>query len=127
MVICMVKDCGKQTDRLSDRDVSFHRIPAVTDHQGEADYQLRKRRRDGYLAAVSRKDVDLNALDRYRICSRHFEGGQPASLYDTTHPGWLPTLHMGHENVRPADNERYERLQRRHTMQEMWDHFCCRC
>jgi len=121
MVICMVKDCGKRTDRLSDRDVSFHRIPAVTDHQGEVDYQLRKRRRDGYLAAVSRKDVDLNALDRYRICSRHFEGGQPASLYDTTHPGWLPTLHMGHEKMRPADNERYERLQRRHTMQEMWD------
>ena len=104
----MVKDCGKRSDRDSDKDVSFHHLPAVSDHQGEKDYELRKRRRDGYLAAVSRKDLDYNALDKYRICSRHFKSGKPASLYDTTHPGWLPTLHMDHNNVKPADTERYE-------------------
>ena len=99
----------------------FHHLPAVSDHQGEKDYEPRKHRRDGYLAAVSREDLDYNAVDKYQICSRHFKSGKPASLYNTTHPGWLPKLHMGHNSVKPADTERYERLQKRNSMQDLWD------
>ena len=73
------------------------RIPAVTDHQGKEDLELRKKRRDGYLAAISREGIDRDALDKYRICSKRFEGGKPAELYDVTNPVWLPTLHLGHE------------------------------
>ena len=47
MVICMVKDCGKHSDRNSDKDVSFHRLPAVSNHRGEKDYKLQNRWRDG--------------------------------------------------------------------------------
>ena len=35
--------------------------------------------------------------------------------------GWLTTLHIGHDDVKPADTERYERLQKRHAMQDMCD------
>ena len=33
----------------------------------------------------------------------------------------MPTLHMGHGNVKPANTERYERLQKRHAIQDLWD------
>ena len=67
MVICMVQDCGKHSDRDSDEDVSFHRLPVVSDHRGEKDYELRKCQRDGYLAVVSRKDLDYKALDKSTV------------------------------------------------------------
>ena len=96
-----------------------HRIPAVSDHQGAEDFDIRKRRRDGYLAAISREDLDYNSLDKYRICSRHFITGKPAFLYEVTHPNWLPTLHLGHTKVKAVDTDRYERIQKRNAVQEM--------
>ena len=53
MVICVVVGCSKRSDR--DKDFLFYRIPAVSDHQGKEDFDLRKRRRDGYLVAISRE------------------------------------------------------------------------
>jgi len=100
----MVIGCSNRSDR--DKDVSYYRLPAVSDHQGMEDFKLRKRRRDGYLAAVSREDINYDSLDKYRICSRHFQSGKPASLYDTTNPDWLPTMHMGHDKGKPVDAER---------------------
>jgi len=44
-----------------------------------------------------REDINIDVLDKYWICSKHFEGGKPAELYDITNLGWLPTLHLGHE------------------------------
>ena len=117
MVICVVVGCSKRSER--DKDVSFHRIPAVSDHQGAEDFDIRKRRRDGYLAAISRQDLDYNSLDKYRICSRHFITGKPAFLYEVTHPNWLPTLHLGHTKVKAVDTDRYERIQKRNAVQEM--------
>jgi len=89
------------------------RFIVFPDHQGVEDYKLRKLQRDGYLAAISREDLDFNSLDKYRICSRHFKSGRPAPLYNTTHPDWLPTM--------PVNTDRYDRVQRRHAMQELWD------
>ena len=60
MVLCVVVGCSNRSGR--DKDVSFHRIPAVNDKEGKEDYELRKRRRDGFLAAISRKDIDVNGL-----------------------------------------------------------------
>ena len=83
------------------------------------DFELRKCRRGGYLAAISRADLDYKSLDKYRICSHHFINGEAASLYDTTNPAWLPTLYLGHTKVKAVNNDRYKRTIRRNALQEM--------
>ena len=70
------------------------------------------------MAAISREGLDVNSLDEYRICSRHFVGGKPADLYDTTHPAWLPILHLGHGKCTTVARDdsvvsRYERTMER--------------
>ena len=81
MVISIVIGCSNCSDRYPDCEVfSFHRIPAVSDYQGKKDYELRKERRDGYLRAISREDLDIRSLDNYRICSAHFVTGKPAFM-----------------------------------------------
>ena len=112
MVICVVTGCSKGSDR--DTGVSFYSIPAVIRDKGERELELSSRRKDDYLAAISREDLDVNNLHKYRICSRHFNSG-PAELYDCTNSDWLPTQNLGHskrENQQPS-SERYERAQRR--------------
>ena len=67
----------------------------LTKRFGEKDFELRKKRLDGYLAAISREDIDPKLIEEhdYRICSRHFVLGKPAKLNS---PNWLSTLHLGH-------------------------------
>ena len=77
--------------------ISFYSIPTVTDRYGEAELELRKKRRDGFLAAISREDLDMTVLHKYKVCERHFHSGKRAYLYNTTDPDWLPTLHLGHK------------------------------
>jgi len=36
----------------------------ITDQYGQADLELRKKRRDGILAAINRQDLDLKALHK---------------------------------------------------------------
>ncbi|XP_065902961.1 uncharacterized protein [Dysidea avara] len=132
MVQCVVCGCTNRTDPRpgsnQDENISFHRIPAVHDRKGKKDFELRKLRRDGFLAAIHRADLDMDDLQKYRICSKHFVFGQPADLYKQTRPNWLPTLHLRHkrsntESVSTAAVERYERArerdQRRLVNQEM--------
>ena len=92
MVICAVFGCSKQSGH--DKDVSFHRISAVTSTQGKDDFELRKKHRDGFLAAISRKDIDIKSLDNLRICSKHFISGKPSALYHINNPDWL---NLGYE------------------------------
>ena len=47
MVLCVVIGCSKRSDR--DKDVSFHRIPAVIRHTDQHDFELSKKRREGFL------------------------------------------------------------------------------
>ena len=61
MVICAVVGCSKRSER--DRDISFHRFPKVSSYGGEADFELRRKRRDGYLVAIHRKDLNAESLD----------------------------------------------------------------
>ena len=95
MVICAVYGCSSRSGR--DKLISFYRIPAVSFHKGQQDYELRKKRRAGFLAAISRRDVEAESLNNWRVCSRHFVSGKPADLYDITNPDWLPTLNLGHD------------------------------
>ena len=129
MVLCVVIGCSKRSER--DKDVSFHRLPAVHDREGKEDFELRKKRRDGYLAAISREDIDVNELHKYRICSLHFVSNWPADLYDTTNPNWLPTMNLGHDKSSSCQTnsnvivERWERAQereqRRAYIQEVYE------
>ena len=115
MVLCVMIGCSKRSDR--DKDVSFFRIPSVLTHLGKKDYELSKRRRDGFLAAISREDLTESILRNGRVCSRHFVSGKPADLYDETNPDWLPTLNLGHGKKRTvsgkASTERWERKKAR--------------
>ena len=51
MLLCVVIGCHKRSQ--DDKDVSFYGLPAVHDREGKEDFELRKKRRDGYLAAIS--------------------------------------------------------------------------
>ena len=133
MVICVIVCCSNRSDCSSKQGkekVHFFSIPTVTCHQGKEDYELRKKRRDGFLAAISREDLDLKALYKYKICSKHFISEKPAYLYDTNNPDWLPTLHLGHTKSSSVQEENVavsvarferavERSKRRDTIENM--------
>jgi hypothetical protein len=60
--------------------------------RSDRELQLSKARRDGYVAAISRKDMTESKLENERICSKHhFVSGRPADLFDELNPDWLPT------------------------------------
>ena len=103
MVIFCVISCCKRSGR---DDVSFYRIPAVVTHRGKEEEELLKERRAGFLAAISRIDLDSNKrIENVRICSRHFISGAPAAVLDRFNADWLPTLHLSHRKRRAVDNE----------------------
>ena len=113
MVLCAVIGCSKRSGR--DKDVSFYRIPKVIAHRGKQEYELTKKRRAGFLAAISRDTKGTHVLENDRICSRHFISGKPAYLYDETNPDWLPTLYLGHSKKQSNKQgvERWARKQAR--------------
>ena len=111
MIICLIVGCSKCSGR--DKDVSFYRIPKITMNNPRIE-ELSRRRREGFIAAISRSDLTDSILESNRICSRHFITGKPAELEDELHPDWLPTQNLdpGSETdpVRSmAKVERYER------------------
>lgn len=116
----MVIGCSNRSDR--DKHVTFHRIPAVTSHYGEREFELSVKRRAAFLAAISREDVDVNNMDKYRICSRHFVHHKPAKTLDETNIDWVPTLHLGHKKRQKHSPtfqlERFERARRRNEYQQ---------
>ena len=120
MVICVVVGCSKRSDR--DKDVSFHRIPTVRRHYGERELELSIRRRDGYLAAISREGIDVNELQKYRICSRHFVENPRVDLWDEHNIDWLPTRNLGHSKRKQLSDSslaRCERAKRRRDDQRL--------
>ena len=78
MVSCVCIKCSKWSD--VDKDISFYRIPAIRKDRDETELELILQRRDGYLAAISRESLEINNLDKYRTCSRHFISGKPVTL-----------------------------------------------
>ncbi len=94
MVVCLVSGCSKRSGR--DKDVSFYRIPKVITSRGKQEYKLTKKRRSGFLSAISRDGIKSTILENNRICSRHFVSGKPAYLHHQSNPDWLPSLYLGH-------------------------------
>ena len=113
MVLCVVFGCSKRSGR--DKDVSFFRIPKVIYNKGDRTQQLSRRRRDGYLAAISRLGLTEKILKNDRVCSKHFVSGKPADLLEDTSPDWLPSLNLGHSKSRllAKATERWERRKAR--------------
>ena len=79
-------------------------------------------RKDYWIAAISREDLTVEVLKSdsktdYRVCSRHFQSGKPAKLYDKTSPDWVPSINLGHlkrpQQQLAVNNARYERAKRR--------------
>ena len=81
---------------------SYYSIPSVITYtHDEHDQELSTKRRDDWLAAISREDLIVEVLESdsktdYRVCSRHFQSGKPAKLYDITNPDWVPSVNLGH-------------------------------
>ena len=61
MVIYVVISCSSHSD--CDKEFSYCRIPAVSDHKGKEDLELQKNVETGYLAAILREDIDVESLD----------------------------------------------------------------
>jgi len=115
MVICAIVEYNNCSDDSS--GISFFSILKVTDRYGKAELELQKRQRGGFLAAISRKELDLTALNKYKVCERHLHSGKPVYLYKTTNPDWLPTLHLASKEhssaaITPADTARVDRWKR---------------
>ena len=53
------------------------RIPKVTTCRSKRELELGKKRRAGYLAAISRADLTECGIENIRVCSRHFISGKP--------------------------------------------------
>ena len=118
MVLCVVFGCSKRSGR--DKDVSFFRIPKVIYNKGDKIQQLSRRRRDGYLAAISRLGLTEKILKNDRVCSKHFVSGKPVDLLEDTSPNWLPSLNLGHSKSRllAKATERRERRKARQGVPE---------
>ena len=93
MVMCIVTGYSNRSGQ--DTDVSFYRIPKVITGKGFKKEQLSKRRREGYIAAVSREGLTEKIISNDRVYFRHFVTGKPAALEDELHPDLLPTQHLG--------------------------------
>ena len=75
------------------------------------------------MAAISRGDLDVKALGKYRVCSRHFVSGKPAALKEDTDIDWLPTVNLGHSKRTTRDSAeqavmRNERVRRKRDLQQ---------
>ena len=112
MYCCCVIGC--QNRRGREKGISFHRIPAVINNQGEQWRRLSWRRRSQWIAAIKREHWIPNELTR--LCSKHFASGKPAKLSDSTNQDWIPHLNMGYETIIPNQarhNRHEERSQRK--------------
>jgi len=64
--------------------MSYYRFPAITNRYGEwyewEEYKLKKKRRDGFLATIQRKNVSEDMIDNFRIYLIHFISCKPTGM-----------------------------------------------
>ena len=94
------------------RTVSFYRVPKVIHNKGSRLAQLSRRCREGFIAVLPHADLSERVIDNNRVCSRHFLSGRPAEIEDDLNPDWLPTQHLGHDNIDPEHTQAIERYER---------------
>uniref|UniRef100_A0A1A7Z2F6 THAP-type domain-containing protein n=2 Tax=Iconisemion striatum TaxID=60296 RepID=A0A1A7Z2F6_9TELE len=115
---CCIKDCPSRshdkTGEKVDNGVKFYRFPKWRKHHGKCVEELTSRRQMAWIAAVRRKDLTFNHIPpSKRVCSLHFYSGKPAEETLETHPDWVPSLHLGHNEVKANNIERFIRQERR--------------
>uniref|UniRef100_A0AAZ1Y3H4 THAP-type domain-containing protein n=1 Tax=Oreochromis aureus TaxID=47969 RepID=A0AAZ1Y3H4_OREAU len=94
VVSCNVRSHNRQENTLK-KGLSFYSFPTWKQHQGAH-----------VSAAVRRADIQFASISRYLlVCSRHFHSGKPAYEMDQTNPDWVPTLHMGHSEIRMSHSD----------------------
>jgi len=108
---CAVVGCTNKAKKGDGK--SFFRLPAVITHLGEKDCELSKRRQDAWLARIRRQDLKPESYATIRVCSDHFVTGRPATLYDTTHQDWAPSLSLGYNAKISDSGERCARAKKR--------------
>ena len=70
---CAVFGCSNRSNRETNK--SFYRLPKEVKNQGEDGRILSKLRRDKWLSAINRKDLNPEST-HIRICSDHFLSGK---------------------------------------------------
>ena len=109
MGVCVVDQC--LTNSMVGKGTRLYGIPKVRAQYGEYELDLSQRRRNGFLAAIGRKDSA--SLHNAPICSLPFIKGKPAqSLYSELVPDWLPSLNLPGICKKSPSNSDIERLLR---------------
>ncbi|MEQ2223683.1 hypothetical protein ILYODFUR_039117 [Ilyodon furcidens] len=63
-----------------------------------------------WISAVRRPDINFSSIPTYlQVCSRHFHSGKPSYEMDELNPDWVPTLHMGHSEIKVSTSDRHAR------------------
>ncbi|XP_051733486.1 uncharacterized protein zgc:113019 [Ctenopharyngodon idella] len=111
---CCVINChSRNFDRRGKRiaiGMRFFSFPTWKQHAGTQISELTKRRRMAWVAAVRRKNITFSSIPRHMlVCSRHFHKGKPAYEMLECDPDWVPSLHLGHTEVKPTDPGRFNR------------------
>nr|CAH7742669.1 unnamed protein product [Callosobruchus chinensis] len=115
VLFCCVINCGSRAQR---DPVRFFRIPAELQHKHRTDLnELSRIRRQSWLRAIKRADLDELKLKYAYVCSRHFITGKSAALTDNSNPDWIPSLNMGYKPGSATSTavklERYKRKRQR--------------
>ena len=71
---CAVFNCGNRAS--TEKEKSYFRFPEIVSNNGEEGLTLSKKRRDKWLACISREDLTEIKLRYTRICSDHFVSGK---------------------------------------------------
>ena len=134
IVICVIVGCSNRSDCSSNQDQSnkekfcFFSIPTVTCHQGKEEKEVK-----GWVFPYSiygfwQLFYEKILTSKHSINTKHFISKQPAYLYDTSNPDWLPTLHLGHTKSNSVQEEniatsvaRFERVAERSKRRETID------
>ncbi|GFO11418.1 Zinc finger protein [Plakobranchus ocellatus] len=95
----------------------FFVIPKVRKNAGDQTKELTTRRRLAWISAIRRPDVTFDRVSTgLRVCSNHFHKGAPAYERMESDPDWVPSLNLGHGEVKPASANRHSRRQRRSAL-----------
>ncbi|XP_041960270.1 uncharacterized protein LOC121718904 isoform X2 [Alosa sapidissima] len=79
--------------RKLDNGLSFYRFPAWKQTGGTQLSDITKRRRMAWIAAVGRSDLTFDKIPvSMKVCSRHFQSGQPANDMLEEDADWVPHL-----------------------------------
>ncbi|XP_021357825.1 THAP domain-containing protein 1-like [Mizuhopecten yessoensis] len=87
---CVVYGCHNRANDSTKR--GFYGFHAIRLHEDKLTEELSRERRRKWIAVIGRKD--FNPSTHSKVCSDHFVGGKPATLFEKTNPDWAPSLKL---------------------------------